>query len=86
MTELNTCLFVGSIFEFQRKIQEAKHCLIRQHTRTPGCVIGLPCGADVKSLTELHAAMTQITESVIEPEPQWQKRIKWGWQQPGLSK
>lgn len=47
--------------------------MIRQHTHTPGCVIGLPCGADVKSLTELHAAMTQITENVIEPKPQWQK-------------
>lgn len=69
------CVFVGSIFEFQHKIQEAKHCLIRQHTHTPGRVIGSPRGADVKSLSELHAAMTQITENVVEPKPQWQTQV-----------
>lgn len=68
-------VFVGSIFEFQHKIQEAKHCLIRQHAHTPGRVIGLLCGVDVKSLTELHAAMTQITENVTEPKPQWHKHL-----------
>lgn len=69
---LHLCLFADVIFEFQGKIQEAKFCLIRQDTHTPGYVISFLYGtADVKSLTKLHAAMTLITANATEPKPQW---------------
>lgn len=53
---LRLCVFAGAIFEVQRTIQEAKLCLIRKHTHTPGWdnfyVISLLCGVDVKGFAK----------------------------------